>query len=116
MDLKNRSGMKLINQIEKLQKLNKLISEEKTGTPEEFAEYLNISKSKLYELLDDLKSFGAEVKYSRKEKTFYYTDSSKLEVKFSLKLIRKEEIINIRGGSKFLLPYFFMDGTPLYLS
>ncbi len=108
--------MNFIHQIEKIQKLNKLIEAEKTGTPKEFAQKLNTSKSKLYELLDDLKSFGVEVKYNRKVKTFYYADSSKLDINFSLKLIKQEEIKNIYGGSKFLLPSFFLDGTPLYLS
>ena len=66
--------------------------QEKTGTPMEFAQKLNISKSKLYELLGDLKSLGMEVKYNRRQKTFYYADSSKLNIIFSLKLIKQEEI------------------------
>ena len=108
--------MNVIHQIEKLQKLNKLIEQEKTGTPMEFAQKLNISKSKLYELLGDLKSLGMEVKYNRRQKTFYYADSSKLNIIFSLKLIKQEEIENIHGGVKFFLPFFFLDRTPLYLS
>ncbi len=106
--------MYFIHQIEKIQKLNKLVEEEKTGTPSEFAEKLHISRSKLYELLDTLKSFGKEIKYDRKQKTFCYTDRSKLDINFSLKLINQEGVKNIYGGSKFLLPSFFLDGTPLY--
>jgi biotin operon repressor len=83
--LKKGFSMNFIHQIEKFQKLNTLIEQEKTGTPKEFAQKLKISKSKLYELMDDLKSFGVEIKYSRKVKTFYYVNSSKLDINFSFR-------------------------------
>ena len=107
--------MNIISKVAQFQKLNKLIDQEKTGTPTEFAKKLNVSKTKLYELIDEIRSFGKDIKYSRKEKTFYYEDSSKLDIIFSLKLIEGEEIKNIYGGSKFSLPSFFPNGASLYL-
>ena len=61
-------------------KIHKLILRQNTGTPAEFAATLNISRSHLYNIIDDLKISGAEIKYSRKWQTFYYNNSFSLEI------------------------------------
>jgi len=61
--------------LKKLGRYNNLdifIKQENTGTPIELAEKLKISRSHLYRLLDDLKDYGAEIKYCRKKNTFRY--------------------------------------------
>ncbi len=47
--------MKFINQVERLQTLNRLIKNERTGTPEELASCLNLGKRTLFEYIDYLK-------------------------------------------------------------
>ena len=47
--------MNFEQQAERTNKAHQLILEEKTGTPEEFAEKLKISRSQLYNLIDNLK-------------------------------------------------------------
>jgi predicted transcriptional regulator len=64
--------MKFIKQLERYQKLDDLIKQEKTGTPNDLAEKLELSRSHLYRLLGDLKDYGAEIKYCRKMNTFQY--------------------------------------------
>ena len=94
--------MNIIHQIERLQKLNKLIEQERTGTPSELASRLGVSRSKLYELLGGLKSFGKNVAYRRSYQTFYYTDERKLEIAFAIKLEQDDVLKKINGGGYLL--------------
>lgn len=75
---------------ERINKAHKLILEEKTGTPEEFAEKLKIGRSQLYNLIDELKEYGAPIKYSKKMNSFYYSKPFELELKYALKIIIDE--------------------------
>ena len=64
--------MKFLEQIERINEMHRLICTSSTGTPREFAKRLNISRTTLYEYIDELKSRSAPIAYSRQEKTFYY--------------------------------------------
>lgn len=66
--------MIFLKQLERYKNLNNLIEQENTGTPIELAEKLEISRSHLYRLLDNLKDYGAKIKYCRKKNTFQYTE------------------------------------------
>ena len=90
--------MNFIKQVERFQKLNKLISQQNTGTPSELAERLNLKRSQLYEVLDLLKIQGAPIKYSRKLKTFYYADDFNLEIDLKVKVLSGNEVRRIYGG------------------
>jgi len=96
--------MNFIKHIERIQLINKLIKEEKTGSPEELSARLGISRRQLYNHIETLKDLGLEVAYSRKGNSFYYVENKHLEVTFSLKVISPEEIENINGG--VFLPVF----------
>lgn len=91
--------MNFIHQIERLQKLNKLLKAENTGTPEELADKLCISRRQLYNHIEELKNIGLAIKYCKRQKTFYYVEGSGLYVDFSLQVIRKDEQMKIFGGS-----------------
>ncbi|WP_215225192.1 helix-turn-helix domain-containing protein [Echinicola shivajiensis] len=93
--------MNFIKHIERIQLINKLIREEKTGSPEELSARLGISRRQLYNHLESLKDMGLEVSYSRKLNSFYYVDEKHLEMNFSLKVIGPEEIESIYGGVYF---------------
>ena len=97
--------MNFIKQIERLQLLNKLILQERTGPPEELAHRLHVSRRTIYDLIDILKDWGAEVAYDRKNRTFYYKLSFEVNIYFSLKVIKEGESEKIYGGSlNFFLP------------
>ena len=72
---------------ERINKAHQLILTEKTGTPEEFAEKLKISRSHLYNLINKLKEYDAPIKYSKKINGFYYSEPFDLDFENSLKLI-----------------------------
>ncbi len=90
--------MKFINQIERFKKMLKYILLSETGTPKEFANKLNISRSQLYNLIDDLKEFEAPIKYSKLNKTFYYEKEYDFQFKYSLIIISDDVSREIFGG------------------
>ena len=83
--------MNLEKQAERINKVHQLIIEEKTGTPSEFANKLNISKSQLYNLIGILKEYDAPIKSCKKINSFYYSKPFFLELKYSLKITLDEE-------------------------
>ena len=64
--------MKHFEIIERLSRIHTLIQQENTGSPDKFATQLRISRRQLYHILEELRDYGAPVKYSRKHRTFLY--------------------------------------------
>ena len=90
--------MKFKEQIERLKKLNNLIASENTGCPNELANKSGIKRSTLYETLEYLKSTGLDISYDRRNRTFYYSSNSTLEIHFSLKVLNNSELNQYNGG------------------
>lgn len=105
--------MNFIKQIERIKKIHKLISSEKTGTPCSFAIQLRLSRRQLYNELETLKSLDAPIKYSKKRESFYYETPFDLELKYSLEIISKGEVKKIYGGSYFRAS--LLHGSMFYL-
>jgi predicted DNA-binding transcriptional regulator YafY len=64
--------MNSLERIDRLYDIHRRIKQEETGEPNAFAEQMHLSRSHLYNLIAELKDYGAEIKYSRKRQTFYY--------------------------------------------
>jgi len=67
-------------------RLHELIQQGRTGTPDELACRLRISRAQLYRILNVLNDYGADVRYSRTSNTFAYNNSFKMsftKVEFS---------------------------------
>ena len=58
----------------KLSKIDKLISEQKTGTPKELAQKLKISERYARHYINILRDLGAPIAYSRKQSTYFYKE------------------------------------------
>ena len=65
--------------------MHRLVSRQRTGTPEEFARQLGVSRTSLYELIDELRSRGAPIAYSKSAKTFFYRQPYDIAITCSLK-------------------------------
>jgi len=105
--------MKAIEQLIRLKRINELIKAESTGTPDEFANSLNISRRQLYEYISYIKDLGVDISYSKRLRTFYLCNGHELAVSCNIKVISKSESIDINGGF-FLTNFhsaFFMHGT-----
>ncbi|MFT4737125.1 MAG: putative DNA-binding transcriptional regulator YafY [Cyclobacteriaceae bacterium] len=96
--------MNFIHQIERLQRLNQLIKAANTGTPDEFAIQMHISRRQLYNYIEELKNMGLAIKYCKRQKTFYYADDCELALDFSFRVLRPEQKFQISGGmSRFFI-------------
>jgi predicted DNA-binding transcriptional regulator YafY len=58
--------MEFIKQIERLQLLNKLVREQRTGSLKELAKRIGVSRRQLYAYLEYLKDYGLEIIFDRK--------------------------------------------------
>jgi predicted transcriptional regulator len=90
--------MKAFVQLERLKRMNRLIKEEKTGDPEEFAQRLKISPSHLYRCIEDMKELGAPVNFSRSRHTYYYEQDFDIKVSYSVQLLSENKTKKIIGG------------------
>jgi predicted DNA-binding transcriptional regulator YafY len=72
--------MKLLNYMERIQRMHLLISARNTGTPMEFSKRMNISVSRLSRIIEELKLMGAPICYDRKLKTYFYEEPYEIEL------------------------------------
>ena len=77
--------MKVFEYLDRISMMHKLVSRQRTGTPEEFAGSLGVSRTSLYELIDELRSRGAPIAYSKSAKTFFYSQPYDIAVTCSLR-------------------------------
>lgn len=67
----------------RIQNIDRLIRIKGTGTPDEFAERLGISRRCLYDCLNKMKSGGAPIKYDHYRSTFFYAEEGSFKIDFS---------------------------------
>lgn len=97
--------MKIIEQLERLKTIHHLIEIQKTGSPNEFADKIHVSKRQLFNILDDLKLLGAPIEYSTLRKSYIYSEYCEIQLLFQIKTLDKEEMTNISGGRAFSYYY-----------
>ncbi len=64
--------MNVIKQIELIKRIDQLTRLQATGTPDELANKLEVSKSKLYRIINMMKDFNAPIEYNTTLETFLY--------------------------------------------
>ncbi len=83
--------MKLIEQIERINRLHELIRYRRTGTPQELAKRLGLSTSMIYKTIEELKDKGVPIEYSRQLQTYYYSHLYLMNIKIDFRLLNDEE-------------------------
>lgn len=58
------------------------IQQQSTGTPKELAKKVSISERALYETLNLMKDFGAEINYNPYQRSYCYNNDGSFEVRF----------------------------------
>ena len=106
--------MKVFQYLERIEKIHKLVNQERTGTPDEFAKHLGISRTRLYEIMDDLKLEGAPISYSKLCRTFYYEEPFHISVSMELRTLDPVEEKTAAGG-KIFQSTFFPDAAGVFL-
>jgi biotin operon repressor len=99
--------MKVFEYLDRISMMHKLVVRQKTGTPEEFACQLGISRTTLYELIDELRSRGAPIAYSKSAKTFFYRQPYDIAVTCSLRPLTCNEVKESSGGIKIFSKILF---------
>jgi predicted DNA-binding transcriptional regulator YafY len=100
--------MKVFEYLDRIGRLNRMVQCRHTGTPAEFARQLGVSRTCLYEMIDELRSRGAPIVYSKSTKTFYYSHPYEITITCSLKpLSFAEEKDNSGGLNLFPTILFF---------
>ncbi|MDL2214999.1 HTH domain-containing protein [Dysgonomonas sp. OttesenSCG-928-M03] len=72
--------------IDRMNYLCKLIENESTGTPEELAEKLSVSKRQMFNLINNLKDMGAEIKYNRVRATYYFINDFEMVINVEIRV------------------------------
>jgi predicted DNA-binding transcriptional regulator YafY len=91
--------MIILKQIELLRKAHELISQECTGTPEEFASRLRVSQRRFYDIINEMKDMGAPIDYSRMGKTYFYTEKCEVKLNCSFRVLTDSEKNDTFAGS-----------------
>ena len=99
--------MKVFEFLDRISMMHKLVLRQKTGTPEEFARQLGVSRTTLYELIDELKSRGVPIVYSKSAKTFFYKQPYDIAVTCSLRPLTIKEEKESSGGINYFPKILF---------
>lgn len=90
--------MKVFEYIERINLLHKLIEQKRTGSPKDLSRRLNISASRLYDIIDDLRLMGAPISYSRPLRTYYYEFAYDIDINISFGASKHYELKIVNGG------------------
>ena len=74
--------MSLSNYVSRLSLMNKLINEENTGPPKQFAKKLGVALSTLNKDLKFIRDSGVAIRYSRTGRNYYYELATDEHVEF----------------------------------
>ena len=109
--------MKLLEQIDRINRLHEMIKYRRTGTPKELARRLNLSTSMIYKLMDELKLREAPIQYSRQLGTYYYSKSFQMKITIDFKMLPEEDKYSCFGGcsQNNLMKRDFNFLTPIFL-
>lgn len=71
--------MKLIEQLQLLDRLDSLIRRKGTGNYQHLATRLGVAPRTVYNLMDALKEFGAKIEYCKTRQSYYYENDIELD-------------------------------------
>jgi biotin operon repressor len=108
--------MNFLERIRTIERIDQLIRLKATGSPEELASKLGVTRSTVYEYIECMKDMDAEINYCKVRKSFYYETDKVLAIGFVANS-------KIKGGEKNKFDIFennyqrpiFSDSDTIYL-
>ena len=88
--------MDIINDKDRLKRLDNLIRLKMTGSPKDLAEKMNTTKRTIFRTICNLKDLDCPIKFSRIENSYVYEYPGELIIGF--KKLSDEELNKINGG------------------
>lgn len=98
--------MQVFKYIERINLLDKLISQRKTGTPECLARRLDLSVSRLARIIEYLREMNVPIEYDRALQTYYYSVEYKLHIDVQMKPLTEVEAKYHNAGSRIGFSFF----------
>lgn len=92
--------MTVFKYIDRINLLDKLIRQRRTGTPTELADRLSLSVSRVARIIEYLRDMGAPIAYDRILETYYYEVDYSIQIKVDIQSLNRAQMINIHGGTK----------------
>ena len=77
---KNFRLMTFFEHVDRIKRLDSLIRHKATGSPEELADRMDVSRATIFRHLDDLRSVGAPIAYEKDRQTYYYDEPFDLKL------------------------------------
>lgn len=91
--------MKLFMYIDRVNRLHELIKRKSTGKPETLAKKLNLSVSRVYQIIEELKLMQVPIAYSRTMQSYYYTNDYEVLIDVQLRPLEEKDHYHTSGGS-----------------
>ncbi len=91
--------MKVFEYLDRINRMHRMLARQRTGTPSEFASQLGVSRTTLYEMIDELRSRGAPISYSKSLCTFFYTEPFEIHISCSMRPLSLHEEKQLTGGN-----------------
>jgi biotin operon repressor len=100
--------MNFIEQLQLLDRIDKLIARKGTGSARDLASKLGISRSSIFNYLDYLRQLGAEIEYCDVRRSYYYVNNQRPQ----FKVFSKSDSEHFYGGKIF---FNFFPDSPEFL-
>ena len=91
--------MNIIKYLNRVKKMDGLIRRKATGTPEEFAEKMGLSRIALLKYIKLLKEMNAPVEYDYNRRSYYYLFPCQLKLGFESNVLDDKELISLNKKS-----------------
>ena len=95
--------MKVFEIVDRFDLICKLIKEEKTGTANEFAKKIGVSRSQLFNYLDYLKSYEIDIHYESHKHSFIIENDVEIEIQQPIRVLKNNELISTGCGEKIFV-------------
>lgn len=74
--------MTFLEKLKTVERVDQLIRLKCTGTPDELARKLGLTRSTVYEIIECMKNMDVDIKYCKNRKSFYYETEKVLAIGF----------------------------------
>ena len=89
-------------QLNRLQQIDQLIRQQRTGNAESLAKKLEVSRRQVYNYLEELKALGLKIDYNREVKSFVYARPYRIDINIDIRDLSQEEAFKTEGGKNYL--------------
>ncbi len=79
--------MKINLKIKPYKKLNQLIEQHLTGSAEECARKIGVSRATLFNMLDEIRGAGLAIEYNESYKSYIYKNNKRLKINHPIEVI-----------------------------